>query len=102
MAWNDIKDTVDAAVVTTFGAYGIYTSIVGITVDLKAVIEKGVVRVGFDSELATEHDEIAFRSSDIYNPMRGDTFYDGVDTYEFVSVISDDGQCPVWLVKRGV
>ena len=65
---------------------------------IEATIDKSVQRLGLESSVSLNHDEITFLKSDISNPRRGDTFNDGSDTYTFVSELVDDDQIPVWLV----
>ena len=83
------------------GTEVIYTSVSGPVSKINVIMDSGVVRVGFDSEISSTHDECTFLNSDICNPKRGDTIAYGSTTHEFVSVIEDDGVISSWLVKDG-
>ena len=82
-----------------FAIKGIYTPFDSIPYAVNVIIDLSVQRIGFESSIAVEHDEITFSKKDIPCPKRGDRFTDGINEYEFISRISDDGQMATWLVK---
>ena len=99
MSWAERKSRIDDSLKREFFDEGIYTSC-SLTTKVKATIDKGVQRFGIESSLSLEHDEITFLKLDIPNPQRDDTFFDGVDTFTFISAIIDDNHVVIWLVKN--
>jgi hypothetical protein len=100
MTWADKVTRVDRAVRSTLFDAGTYAAADGsIVMGINAAIDHGVQRIGFESQVAAEHDEITFLKVDIPEPKRGDTFADGIGTFEFVSRITDDDKFSTWLVK---
>lgn len=82
-----------------FGTAFTYTPLVGSPITVNAIVDEGIIRVGFDSRLAESHTEITFSKTDITTPKRGDTLNDGSTTYTLVSPIEDDGTLATWLVS---
>ena len=78
-----------------------YTSLVGSSSNINVIIDSGVTRIGFDSEISTTHDECTFLNVDITSPKRGDNVVYGSITLNFVSEIENDGIISSWLVKNG-
>jgi len=78
-----------------------YTSLVGTISNINVIIDSGVTRIGFDSEISTTHDECTFLNVDITSPKRGDKVVYGSITLNFVSEIENDGIISSWLVKNG-
>ena len=79
----------------------VYTSLVGTISNINVIIDSGVTRIGFDSEISTTHDECTFLNVDITSPKRGDKVVYGSITLNFVSEIENDGIISSWLVKNG-
>jgi hypothetical protein len=76
-----------------------YTPLVGSPTTINVLLDFGVNRIGFESDVSSTHDECTFRNADIATPKRGDTVSDGVTTKTFVSEIDNDLTVSVWLVK---
>jgi hypothetical protein len=99
MTWANRKTRINTSLKREFFDSGIYTCCSG-TEQKNATIDKGVRRYGSEASLSIEHDEITFLKTDIPNPKRDDTFFDGTETFTFVSAIIDDDQVAIWLVKN--
>jgi hypothetical protein len=100
MTWADRVTRVDEAVRHALFDAGTYAADNGsVVMRVEAAVERGVQRVGFESQASVEHDEITFLKADIPCPKRGDTFSDGANTFEFISRITDDDNMSTWLVK---
>lgn len=83
------------------GTFSLYTSVDGSVLQVNVILDSGVTRIGFDSEISTTHDECTFLNQDITCAARGDTIEaDGVSQI-FVSEIENDGIVSSWLVKNG-
>jgi len=76
-----------------------YTPAAGSASSVRAVVSRGISRVGYDSTLNAAHDEATFLKSVITTPKRGDTINDGTTTFTFVSAIADDAVTATWLVS---
>lgn len=99
MTWASRKTRINNSLKREFFDEGLYSSCSG-TVKTNAAIDKGVQRFGIESSLSLDHDEITFLKTDIPNPKRDDTYFDGTDTFTFISAIIDDDQVAIWLVKN--
>ena len=84
-----------------FATSVIYTSVFGISVSVDVIIVTGVTRIGFDSEISVNHDEVTFKNSDITDPKRNDAFDAAGTIYTMISEIANDGITSIWLVKNG-
>lgn len=99
MSWAERKTRIDNSLKREFFDEGLYSSCSG-TVKTHATIDKGVQRFGVEASLSLEHDEITFLKTDIQTPQRDDTFFDGTNTFTFISAIIDDNHVAIWLVKN--
>lgn len=78
-----------------------YTTVGGLISSVNMILDAGVTRIGFDSEISTTHDEATFLNIDVTSPARGDKIEaDGILQF-FVSEIDNDGIVSSWLVKNG-
>lgn len=78
----------------------IYTPLVGSQTTVNVAIRRGIRRVGFESRLDEQHDEVAFLIQDIATPKRGDTINDGSTTWEIISSIQDDDITGLWIMAE--
>lgn len=82
-----------------YGEAGTYTPIGGGgTPTVNAILDTGIVNVGFDSEVSEPHDELIFSKASIATPKIGDTWNNGT-VYTFRKSLIDDGVVATWLVK---
>lgn len=89
---RDVFDTLDHMESMT------YTPVTGATSTINVALARGIQRVGFESDVMAQHDEVSFLTADVATPKRGDTIYDGTYTYTFVSPITNNGVVAIWVV----
>jgi len=82
-----------------FARLGTYIPVSGAPAQVRGMIDEGIQRIGFDSELSQSHTEFHFLKNEIASPARNDTWLVDSVTYTLVSPISDDGDVATWLVK---
>ena len=82
------------------GTFSLYTSMDGSVLQVNVILDAGVSRIGFDSDISTTHDECTFLNQDISTPARGDTIESNGICQVFVTEIENDGIISSWLVKN--
>jgi hypothetical protein len=81
--------------------FSLYTSMDGSVLQVNVILDAGVTRIGFDSDIPTTHDECTFLNRDISSPARGDIIESDGICQVFVTEIENDGIISSWLVKNG-
>ena len=99
MPMNLSEDAADLFDEDEFATAVTYTPLVGAPTSINVILDFGVTRIGYESDVASTHDEATFRNVDIATPKRGDTLTWGANTKTLVSAIDNDGIVSTWLVK---
>lgn len=84
-----------------FGTRMTYTPIGGgAQKRVTVILDFGIQRTGFETDIIDRHDEVTFIDDDVPAPKRGDTFSDGTNTYALAVPVADDGSISAWVVEK--
>lgn len=83
-----------------WGVAAIYTPVAGGTLNVTVIMDFNITRQGYESVVASTHDEITFANESVPTPKRGDRFAMDAGVYELISPLENDSYVSTWVVNK--